>query len=172
MAGFFGEKRKFGYGFGERSGEMRERITDKRRFAFGESYSKGGGYYAEEQETVMEIVNAAVEAFIRDSADTLARIGDPNGVYVVGDIYAFALRGNFNVSHPVRKDLENTDISEITDINGYVFGKDLVGATLSGSWIDYYFNMPDQSHIAQKHTYCRRVPNNEEYVLCAGYYEE
>ena len=151
-------------------GDMSDRARWERReqqMMFG-----GGHQYRNQWATSMEVVDTAIESFGRDKEYTLGEINDPKGLFIIDDIYAFAIEGDMNVAHPFRKDLVNTDISVREDIHGHKYGRELVGATTRGGWIDYHFNIPDQSTIAQKHTYCRRIPNNLEYVICAGYYEE
>ena len=151
-------------------GDMNDRVRWERR---EQQIMFGGGYkYRDQWETSIEVVDAAIEYFARDKEETLQDINDPGGSFIIDDIYVFAIKGDLIIAHPFRKDLVNKDISVREDIHGHKYGRELVGATTRGGWIDYHFNIPDQSAIAQKHTYCRRIPNNPEYVICAGYYEE
>ena len=138
-----------------------------------EQIKLGGGLaYHAQQEAVMEVVDIAIRSFTQNKNVTLQEINNSEGVYIIDDIYAFVIEGNVIIAHPFRKDLINADMSDREDIRGHKYGRELIGATTRGGWIDYHFNIPDQSAIAQKHTYCRRIQNNEEYVICAGYYEE
>ena len=153
---------------------MYEDVGDRMRWEKREQQMmfRGGYQYRDQWETSMEIVDTAIEYFTRDKEEVLQDINDPDGSFIIDDIYVFAIEGDLIIAHPFRKDLVNTDISVREDIHGHKYGRELVGATTRGGWIDYHFNIPDQSAIAQKHTYCRRIPSNPEYVICAGYYEE
>ena len=114
-----------------RGGERKSAFTagsDTYMMKLGNKYhSHSAGVYdtvrhgedtAAQEVMVADMVADAIEAFTRDADAAVAEINDPNGKYVNGDVYVFALRGDFNVAHPVRKELVGTDISDNVDING------------------------------------------------------
>ena len=123
-------------------------------------------YDSAKAKQTMDLVERAVSDYNVNMEDTLS--GIRNGTYVQGDLYVFAVRGEYNVGHPYRKDLENTKVTERKDVNGYYYGIDIASTTEDGKWIDYVFTVPKTNEQALKSTYCKKV---QEHILCAGYYD-
>ncbi len=122
--------------------------------------------YSVRVKLAMKLIDSAIRDYNIDKESTLSGIrGD---TYIYNDLYVFAVKGEYIVGHPYRKDLENTKVTELKDVNDYYFGKDIVTTTEDGKWINYVFTIPETDKQAPKSTYCRKV---EEHILCAGYYQ-
>ena len=127
--------------------------------------SKKKGRDSEIAKKTVALVDRAVTDYNFDPENAIKSVR--TGVYTEGDLYVFGVKGEYNVAHPYRKDLENTKVTERKDANGYYYGRDIVKATEKGRWVDYVFTVPKTDNQAMKSTYCRKV---REHILCAGYY--
>ncbi len=120
-----------------------------------------------QKETALAIVDTLISDYeIVATSEIIENISQ--GFYVDGQVYAFALENEIIIAHPNRKDLENTNITELVDISGFNFGEALALSTEEGTWTDYVFTLPESAELADKSTYCQKV---DSYIFCAGYYE-
>ena len=130
-----------------------------------DSYGDDRDDHSTKVKLTMRLIDEAVRDYNIDKESTLSGIkGD---AYVEDNLYVFAVKGEYIVGHPHRKDLENTKVTELKDVSGYYFGKDIVITTESGKWVNYVFTIPETNELALKSTYCKKV---EEHILCGGYY--
>jgi signal transduction histidine kinase len=101
---------------------------------------------------------------------TLAELDKPDGLFVDGDIYAFAydLTGTV-IAHPYRPELIGRNLLHKPDSAGKLFRKEISELALgSGSgWVDYTYVNPVTHQQQHKTTYVLRAG---DIVLCAGVY--
>ena len=74
-----------------------------------------------------------------------------------GEWYVFIAEGDgTSLANANRPDIVGTDLSNITDITGKNYGRELFATTAEGSWVDYYFTHPETREEAQKHSWVVR----------------
>ncbi len=118
-------------------------------------------------------------ALVKKAADYLRSHGkdkafgefnNPRGMFAKGDLYIFVqdLKG-FMRAHPQNPILIGKNVSAMKDVDGKLFGKELVDiAKAKGSgWIDYNWLNPSTGEVVPKSTYCMRV---DDHVVSCGIY--
>jgi signal transduction histidine kinase len=104
--------------------------------------------------------------FIRTYCDSTRFLNDLSGYFFVDD-----LNGR-SISYPVRKDLEDSLLTDIKDINGvYPVVEMLNVINQSGSgYVVYHLENPSSKLVEKKVVYVEKIPNSEYFIGC-GYYE-
>ncbi len=112
--------------------------------------------------------------FFRDSGkeETLAQIADPQGPFIQGRRYVFALsRGGDLLAHPYSKELMGKNLADLRDSEGTDFIRKLLGKARnrdSGS-VEYKWPAPSSSENLDKTLFFERV---DGMILCSGFYTE
>ena len=136
---------------------------------FGSSSWSGGARQKSDQPVyTQEYVQQAISLYEASGLDAaLEYYSDP--VSVDGQWYAFIVDtesgrtiGHFN------PDLRNRDPSLRVDSTGYFYGDDLLGATETGSWIQYVITNPDSGEEQLKHAW---AVLHDGYIFASGWYE-
>jgi cytochrome c len=130
-------------------------------------------YAAQEDETVIQLVNQAVDAFKTKGKDqALKLIAASSGPLRKGSVYVFALdfKGKF-VAHPVQEDLRGQDAWELQDAKGKFITQDFIKIAKDPGqgWTEYWWLRVNETSPTLKRTYIRRVPG-EDLLVGAGYY--
>jgi cytochrome c len=102
----------------------------------------------------------------------LAAINNPQGLYIKGDLYVFALSlENVMLAHPYDKSLRAINLTKVRDARGHRFFEKFgeIAASPGAGWVEYTWNKPGDVAPAAKRSYIKRVPNEDCYVGC-GYY--
>jgi hypothetical protein len=101
---------------------------------------------------------------------TLVRIADPEGPFVEGERYIFALDLDGNLlAHPFSKQLVGQNLSNLTDHDGKSFIEKVVATskTRGYGFIEYRWALPNSNDDLHKTVFFERV---DEMVLCSGFY--
>lgn len=145
----------------------------------GKMYVVGSGYYPHSKEdSVISLVKGAVALFNQTTAKDLpieqafALISYPQGQFVLGDLYLYALdfEGTI-VAQGDRPKLIGTSAWEFADARGVKVNQQIIKTlkdTHKGVWIDYI------SKKALKHAYAEKVTdkNGKDYFIACGYYPD
>ncbi len=87
---------------------------------------------------------------------------------VDGQWYVFMIdEAGISIAHPTRPDIVGTDRAAATDLNGRLYGPDLLAATEDGRWVDYYFTHPETGESERKHTW---VVRHDGLLFASGWY--
>jgi cytochrome c len=104
----------------------------------------------------------------------LRAIDDPQGPFVKGNIYVFALTmDNVVLAHPYEKSLKRMNLSTVKDSVGtYFFARFKEVAENPGSgWVKYTWAKPGGSEAVPKTSFIKRVPGEDMYIG-SGYYAQ
>ena len=131
----------------------------------------GAGGPSASPEEAMALVRKAVDFIKKNGKDKAFReFNNPKGTFVNGDLYIFAqdMAGVMR-AHPMNSVLIGKDVSEMKDVDGKRFGRELLEAARSkgNGWVDYNWLNPASNEIIAKSTYCMRV---EDTMLACGIY--
>ncbi|MFA7625652.1 MAG: cache domain-containing protein [Candidatus Kapaibacterium sp.] len=105
--------------------------------------------------------------FVRDYCDLTRFLKDLSGYFFVDD------SDGVSISYPVRKDLENTSLTDIQDVNGVYPVRemlDVINSSGSG-FVEYHLENPVSKEIEMKIVYVERIPNSD-YFIGTGYYKK
>jgi signal transduction histidine kinase len=130
-------------------------------------------YAGSEDDTVMQLVNSAVDVFKTQGKDqALKMIGASAGPFRKGSIYAFVVdfKGKF-VAHPVQEDLRGHDAWELQDAKGKFITQEFIkiAKEQGQGWSEYWWLRINETTPTLKRTYIKRVPG-EDLLVGAGYY--
>ena len=138
---------------------------------------------SELQERLDWLETAAAPAFTQSYVAQAIRRFDADGMQptfdyyntmdsVSGDLYLFVLDSDYKiVVHPTVPLNIGMDIRGPggTDITGYNFGAEFVGADASGKWVDYvYLNPTDDFAYERKHSW---IVRHQGFIFGSGWYE-
>ena len=132
------------------------------------------GYYIPRAsaEVAQAMLDKAV-AFLKKSGSKSAfkAFNDPQGAYVIGDEYVFAIGlddGKFR-AYGASPSLTGMDVRELNDAAGKPLVKEMIALAKekNGGSIDYVWRNPATNAVEQKHTLIQRVGN---VLLGVGYY--
>ena len=102
--------------------------------------------------------------------ETLARIANPEGQFIWGKRYIFALdlEGNL-LAHPFSKQLVGKNLTDLRDSEGKSFIRKLLATakTRGYGFADYMWPVPDSKEELHKTVFFERV---DGMVLCSGFY--
>lgn len=145
----------------------------------GKSYAIGTGYYPHSKEdSVVALVRGAVALFNQsmernDSSDQVfAQISYPEGRFVLGDLYLYALDfEGLIVAQGDRPGLIGTSAWDYTTSDGRMVNQEIVKelqSSTGGVWIEY------TSKKAEKRTYAEKVTdkNGKHYFIACGFYPD
>ena len=103
-------------------------------------------------------------------AETLARIADPEGPFIRGERYIFALdlEGSL-LAHPFSKQLVSLNLTDLRDSDGRSFIRKVLATarTRGYGFADYQWQVPNSKEELYKTVFFERV---EEIVLCSGFH--
>jgi len=73
------------------------------------------------------------------------------------------------LAHPMNMIMVGKDVSNIKDVDGKPFGRELIETTRTkgSGWVDYNFMNPATKEIDAKSTYCQRV--DDIFIACGIY---
>ena len=133
----------------------------------------GSGWY--ERGPSKSDVPAYTRAFVSRAIDLYYAVGreDTIAYYnttesVDGQWYVFIVdEDGYTISHHNAM-FRGRDPSLRVDAAGYFYGDDLLGATESGSWVDYVLLNPETGEERQKHTWAVR---HDGLIFASGWYE-
>ena len=129
----------------------------------------GSGDHITEAEWAQQIVDEALNLYDDIGTDAFDVI-NVSGDFIQGEIYVFVTGlDGFSKAHAANPTLQNTDRSDLVDINGKRITDALLdGATPQGDWVDYWRTNPATGEEEAKHSW---VVLRDDYVFGAGYYE-
>jgi cytochrome c len=102
--------------------------------------------------------------------DTLARVADPEGPFIRGSRYIFALGLDGNLlAHPFSKQLVGQNLTGLRDSEGRSFIRKLIATakTRGYGFAEYKWPVPDSKEELHKTVFFEQV---DEMVLCSGFY--
>ena len=135
--------------------------------------SAAAGVSSATPEEAMALVKKAADYVKKNGKDKAFReFNDAKGMFVKGDLYIFAqdLNGVMK-AHPLNRILIGKDVSDMKDVDGKHFGRELLDAakTKGSGWVDYNWMNPATNEVIAKSTYCMRV---EDSMLACGIYRQ
>ena len=142
-------------------------IVDIDGLTFGSGWYERGPSKADVQAYTRDFVSRAIDLYSavgRD--DTITYYNMPESVD--GQWYVFIVdEEGYTVGHhnPM---FRGRDPSERVDSKGYFYGDNLLGATESGRWVDYWLLNPETGDERQKHTWAVR---HDGLIFASGWYE-
>jgi signal transduction histidine kinase len=117
--------------------------------------------------------------FLQDKgASGFASLNSKDGPWVWKDSYVFAFdcRLDRMVAHPMRPDLVDRPIMQITDNNGKYIFKELckTAAERRGGWVEYVWTKPGAGRVSRKLTYVMTadIAFSTGVQLGAGVYDD
>ncbi len=142
-------------------------MVDIDGLTFGSGWYERGPSKADVQAYTRDFVSRAIDLYSavgRD--DTITYYNMPESVD--GQWYVFIVdEEGYTVGHhnPM---FRGRDPSERVDSKGYFYGDNLLGATESGRWVDYWLLNPETGDERQKHTWAVR---HDGLIFASGWYE-
>jgi cytochrome c len=142
-------------------------------YAAGEAVGTANGNAAGENESVVELVDKAVELFPSKGKDyTMKLINASTGPLRKGTLYVYAVdfKGQM-LGHPVQPELRGQNQWELKDAKGKTFIQELVklAQEQGQGWYEYWWIRVNESAPTLKKTYVKKVPG-EDIFVAAGYY--
>lgn len=114
------------------------------------------------------LVVEAIERYEADGRDAVIEFYNDPGT-VDGQWYVFIDHPDGTIlSHPANPDLVGTDLSGYTDVNGKLFGPEILAAGTDGRWVDYYFTDPSDGVDRQKYSWVIRY---DDLLFGSGWYQ-
>ena len=105
--------------------------------------------------------------------EMIKRINAKDPEFVQDSLYLFMcdLKTGFLVSHPMNPALVGKDLTDVPDVNGKTFRREIItlAAKQGKGWVDYSYKNPASGKIEPKTTYIMRV---DDVVLEAGIYKK
>ena len=142
-------------------------MVDIDGLTFGSGWYERGPSKSDVQAYTRDFVKRAIDLYSavgRD--DTITYYNMPESVD--GQWYVFIVdEEGYTVGHhnPM---FRGRDPSERVDSKGYFYGDNLLGATESGRWVDYWLLNPETGDERQKHTWAVR---HDGLIFASGWYE-
>lgn len=130
-------------------------------------------YAGSDSETVVDMVNKAVELFQTKGKDVaITYVNATMGPLRRGALYVFAIdfKGQM-LGHPVSEDLRGRDAMELQDAKGKFIVQEFIKIPKEQGqgWTDYWWLRATETSPTLKKTYIKKVPN-AEILVGAGYY--
>lgn len=131
---------------------------------------------AEETATPLEVVEQVESAalYLEETGNSdLAEFNLPESRWVWDDTYVFILDcSQLTVAaHPISPKLIGQDLTDLRDVHGKAFFKQLCEVGKQGGWIDYFWPKPGEKKASRKISYVKPVPGSH-LSAGAGLYEE
>ncbi len=123
----------------------------------------------EQAKAMVEEAVAFYNAKGNDAA--LAEFSNPNGKFVKGDLYIFAIDLNgMTLAHGANQKLVGKSLLEVKDADGKFFMKEMieVAKTKGKGWVDYKWTNPETKKIEPKTSYVVKV---KDLLLGCGAYK-
>jgi methyl-accepting chemotaxis protein len=135
--------------------------------------SAAAGSSASSPEEAMALVARAVDYAKKNGKDRAFReFNNTKGIFVKGDLYIFAqdMTGVMK-AHPMNPILIGKNVSDMKDVDGKYFGRELLETAKSKGrgWVDYNWMNPATGEVIAKSTYCVRV---DDTLLACGIYRQ
>ena len=113
------------------------------------------------------VVQQAIDRYEAEGREaTVAHHNSPESVD--GQWYVFIIdEAGISIAHPTRPDILGTNRAVATDVNGKLYGPELLAATENGRWVDYYFTHPETGDPERKHTW---VVRHDGLLFASGWY--
>ncbi|MGU9856471.1 cache domain-containing protein [Pseudomonas sp. LF245] len=131
------------------------------------------GYYLPRAtpEQARALRNKAVDALVKDEADTLKAINSLQGGFLQDDLYVFVVDLNTKryVAHGTNLRLINTDFSKIKDPDGKPVGEPILKLMAEQDQGEYKYRWknPVTGKVENKHAYLRK---SGHFMVAVGYY--
>ena len=114
------------------------------------------------------LVIEAIERYEADGRDAVIEYYN-NPDTVDGQWYVFIDHPDGTIlSHPANPDLVGTDLSGFTDVNGKLFGPEILAAGTGGRWVDYYSTDPSDGTDRLKYSWVIRY---DDLLFGSGWYQ-
>ena len=85
-----------------------------------------------------------------------------------GQWYVFMIdEAGISIAQPTRPDILGTNRAVATDVNGRLYGPELLAVTENGRWVDYYFTHPETGEAERKHTW---IVRHDGLLFASGWY--
>jgi signal transduction histidine kinase len=134
---------------------------------------------ADKQECVLKTEAAAEMMQNEGFVAALAELNKPDGKFVNGEIYVFALTlDGVIVAQPISPYLIGKDLLDLKDSAGKEFVKEFieVAKNKGAGWVDYMWPKPGEDKPSEKVSYIVKVDVKfgervEQYMLGAGIYK-
>jgi cytochrome c len=121
----------------------------------------------EEAKALTEKAAAYMKANGKDKS--IAEFNNPNGEFVKGDLYIFALDFNGVVlAHGGNPKLAGTSLLETKDPTGKYFVKEQIDLAKSkgSGWLEYNWTNPATKKIQNKKSWIQRIEGTDIYIGC------
>jgi len=112
-------------------------------------------------------------AFLKENgrAKALAEFGNPKGQFIDRDLYvvAYAASDGVRLSHPYNHKLVGRSVAATTDINGKLYGQEIltVGNSKGRGWVEYKYSDPITKKLGEKALYILKV---DDIIIGCGAY--
>ena len=99
---------------------------------------------------------------------TFAEINNPAGPFVDRDLYVFVIGPDHKIiAHGADKGRIGDSMVGFKDVDGKVFGDEMIAASAEGNWVEYKFENFTNKKTETKKSF---VKNVDGYVFGSGYY--
>ena len=126
-----------------------------------------------EKDAIALVEKGAAFMKSKGKEEMIKRINAKDPDFVQGSLYLFMcdLKTGFLVSHPMNPALVGKDLTDVGDVNGKKFRREIIelAAKQGKGWVDYAYKNPVSGKIEPKTTYIMRV---DDVVLEAGIYKK
>ena len=124
---------------------------------------------------VTALVDKAVALLNEQGDAALATIGETNGAFHQGELYAFVYDTDVNMlAHPEKPSLVGKNFKGKPDVKGKMFRDDIVATALAGGgWTEYFYQKPGDSGVFKKKVLSKLAQKDgKKYVVAVGMYAE
>lgn len=122
---------------------------------------------------VMAMVDKAVALLSEQGDSGLSVIGETNGEFHQGSLYAFVYDTDVNMlAHPVKPTLVGKSYKGKPDVRGKKFRDEIVNQAINGGgWTEYVYQKPGEPGLYQKKVYSQLASHaGNQYVVACGMY--
>jgi cytochrome c len=120
-------------------------------------------------EEAQALVEKAIARYKEVGAEqTIAEINTPDGPFVDRDLYVFVIGPDHKIiAHGADKGRIGQTMVGFKDVEGKVFGDEMIAASAEGNWVEYKFENFTNKKTETKKSF---VKNVDGYVFGSGYY--
>lgn len=126
-----------------------------------------------EKDAIALVEKGAALIKSKGKEEMIKRINAKDPDFVQDSLYLFIadLKTGFLVSHPMNPALVGKDLTDVPDVNGKKFRREIItlAAKQGTGWVDYSYKNPASGKVEPKTTYFMRV---DDVVLEAGIYKK
>jgi cytochrome c len=121
-------------------------------------------------EEAQALVEKAIARYKEIGAEkTIAEINTPGGPFVDRDLYVFVIGPDHKIiAHGADKGRIGNTMVGFKDVEGKVFGDEMIAASAEGNWVEYKFENFTNKKTETKTSF---VKNVDGYVFGSGYYK-